>query len=375
VRDHFARRAGAADQGQWHDLIREGLISLARRPGVRHPEDRATLDLVEEAIYHAGQAGQVSEAWALYEHVLGGLRHLGWKLGEPARGLRVLRGFEPCPDRWALGWYLRALGELEEAHRHNDLAYFRADVRLLQGRLPEAAAQGDDARAAVAAFLMGRSRELPPSLLGCAVPRAQVLLYLGRLEQAAGAQELGEVYRDLGWDGERARCRLILAEVSRRRGDAEGCRRALEKAAAWVLHAGSVEHLGLLHLVRARAARGGDGEAAQRAVSEGLHLARQCGLGLDHVELLCVQAEIMLDRGDAPAAERTAGEALWRAAAADCRFAWGEAEARHLLGQALAAQQRRAEARPVLEAALGLRQRLGDPRAAETERLLEGLCA
>jgi hypothetical protein len=373
VRDHFARLASAAEQGRWHDLIRGELISLAQRPGVRHPEDRATLDLVEEAIYHAAQAGQAAEAWALYEDVLGGLRHLGWKLGEPARGLRILCGFEPCPDRWALGWYLRSLGELEEAYRHNDLAYFRADVRLLQGRLPEAAAQGDDARAAVAAFLMGQTKALPPSLLGCAVPRAQVLLYPGRLEQAARVEELGEVYRDLGWNGDRARCRLVLAEVARRRGDAEGCRRYLDKAAAWVLHSGSVEHLGLMHLVRARAARGGDGEEAQRAVSEGLHLARQCGLGLYQVELLCVQAEIMLDRGDAPAAERTAGEALWRAAAVDCRFAWGEAEARHLLGLALVMQQRGAEARPVLEAALELRQRLGDPRAEETERLLAAL--
>ncbi|HZY87767.1 MAG TPA: hypothetical protein VFE78_23220, partial [Gemmataceae bacterium] len=363
VRDHFARLASAADQGKWHDLIREELISLAQRPGVRHPEDRATLDLVEEAIYHATQAGQAAEAWALYENVLGGLRHLGWKLGEPARGLRVLRGFDPCPDRWAMGWYLRSLGELEEAYRHNDLAYFRADVRLLQGRLPEAAAQGDDARAAVAAFLMGRTRALPPSLLACAVPRAQVLLYLGRLGQAARARELEEVYGDLGWNGDRARYRLLLAEVARRLGDAKGCRRYLQEAAAWVLHSGSVEHLGLMHLIRARSARGGDGEEAQRAVSEGLHLARQCGLGLYQVELLCVQAEVMLDRGDAPAAERTAGEALWRASAADCRFAWGEAEARQLLGQALVLQQRRAEARPVLEAALALRRRLGDPRA------------
>jgi hypothetical protein len=375
VRDHFARLGSVAETGRWHDLIREGLISLAQRPGVRHPEDRATLDLVEEAIYHARLAGQHAEAWSLYENVLGGLRHLGWKLGEPARGLRILRGFEPCPDRWALGWYLRALGELEEAYRHNDLAYFRADVRLLQGRLPEAAAQGDAARAAVAAFLMGQTQALPPSLLGCAVPRAQVLLYLGRLEQAARAQELGEVYRDLGWNGDRARCRLILAEVARRRGHADACRRHLHEAAAWVLHSGSVEHLALMHLIRARSARGGDGEEAQRAVSEGLHLARQCGLGVYHVELLCVQAEIMLDRGDAPAAERTSGEALWRASAADCRFAWGEAEARHLLGQALAAQQRRAEAKPVLEAALALRRRLGDPRAEETGHLLAGLRA
>jgi hypothetical protein len=77
VRDHFARLASADKQGRWHELIRAELISLARRPGVRHPEERATLDLVEEAIYHAGQAGQHAEAWSLYANVLGGLRHLG----------------------------------------------------------------------------------------------------------------------------------------------------------------------------------------------------------------------------------------------------------------------------------------------------------
>ena len=32
-----------------------------------------------------------------------GVRHLGWKLGETARGLRVLRAFPRCPDPWALG--------------------------------------------------------------------------------------------------------------------------------------------------------------------------------------------------------------------------------------------------------------------------------
>ncbi len=39
--------------------------------------------------------------------VLGGMRHLAWKLGETARGLRILRGFEVCPDRDALAWFLR----------------------------------------------------------------------------------------------------------------------------------------------------------------------------------------------------------------------------------------------------------------------------
>src|SRR5439155_11625662 len=98
VRDHFHRVALSRDGGGRHDLLRHQMISLVRRPGQRLPEDAAGLDLVEEAIYHALQAGRRGEAWELYERGLGGLRHLGWRLGGMARGLRVLRGVAPCPD-------------------------------------------------------------------------------------------------------------------------------------------------------------------------------------------------------------------------------------------------------------------------------------
>jgi hypothetical protein len=234
------------------------------------------------------------------------------------------------------------------------------------------AAEGDDARTAVAAFLMGQAQDLPPDLLGCAIPRGQVLLYLGRLDAVRQAAEVERLYQHIGWENDRAHCQLLLAEVGRRQADRSACVQQLRAAAAWVLHAGSVEHLGLLHLLRARQARdAGDWEAAQQAVSEGLHLTRQCGLGLYHIELLCEQAEICLARADAPAAADAAGAALERATAADCQFRWGAAAAGHLLGQALAAQQRRREAKAVLEEASALRVRLGDPKLAETERLLK----
>src|SRR5205085_3174038 len=129
-----------------------------------------------------------------------------------------------------------------------------------------------------------------------------------------------------GREGDRAHCRLLLAEVARRQADGAACREHLEAASAWVLHSGSVEHLGLLHLIMARAARSaGDGEAAQSAVHDGLRLARQCGLGLYHIELLCEQAEVCLARADAGAAGQAAAAALERAAAAGCQFRWGEA--------------------------------------------------
>ncbi len=337
VRDHFARLGNASERGHHHELLRQQLMSLVHQPGLAHPSDRVTLDLVEEAIYHALEAGQHAEAFRLYEETLGGLRQLGWKLGEMARGLRILRGFNPCPDRWALGWFLRALGEFEEAYVHNDLPYFRADIRLLQGRLPEVEREGDDTRTAAARFLMGRTKEPPPSVIGCAVPRAQILLYLGRLTQSRQIAQLDPLYQLMGHEGERARIQLIGAEAARRQADMASCQENLQSACVWILNSGSAEHLCLYHLVRARAARDLDErEVAQRAVNEGLRLARMHGLGLYHIELLCLQGEISLERGDAPAAQRLAREALWRATANDCQFAWGEAEARHLLDKALA---------------------------------------
>ncbi len=171
VRDHFARLGSASERGRWHELLRQQLTNLVNQPGQPHPCDRITLDLVEEAIHHALAAGQPAEAVGLYDHVLGGLRHLGWKLGEMARGLRSPARFRAVPGSLGTGLVPAALGEFEEAHAQNDLAYFRADIRLLQGRLPQVAGEGEDTRTAVAAFLMGHTTEAPPSVLGCAVPR------------------------------------------------------------------------------------------------------------------------------------------------------------------------------------------------------------
>jgi hypothetical protein len=371
VRDHFGRLADASEQGTWHNLIREQLVSLIQKPGRQLPEDPRTLDLAEEAVYHALQAGRTDEAEWLFRAVLGGLRHLGWKLGEMARGLRVLREFDPCPDPWALAWFLRALGELEQAYAHNHQPCFRADLRLLQGRLPEAAAQGDATRAAIADFLRGRTIDLPPPALACAVPRARLFLWLGRLDAARRAAELEPLYHDLGWEGDRARCQLLLAEVARRQADLAGCQKHLQAATRWILHSGSVEHLSFWHLVRARAARSaGEMESARRTAAEGLHLAEQCGLGLDHVELLCEAAEIGLASGNIAAAEQAAQEAWRRATAPQYQFMWGAAEAGHLVGRALLAQGRSREAGPYLRETLNLRQSIGHPRQDETAKLM-----
>ncbi len=374
VRDYFGQLATASDQDFWHHLIGEQLISLVRRPGLRLPTDQASLDLVEEAITHAVRAGQSEKAQKLYTQVLGGHRHLAWKLGEMARGLRIIRGFNPCPDRWALGWYLRALGELEEAFERHTFPFFRADIRLLQGRLPEVEKEGDPARTAIAQFLMGQTTRLPPDTLGCAVPRVQILLYLGRHTDAWLCTNSEQVYETIGWEDDRARCQLFRAEAALHLSDELTARQSIESATRWILHSGSVEHLGLYHLVRARISRiAGELQVAELAVDEGVSLARQCGLGLLQVELLSAQAEVFLDRFQSIAAEQSAREALRIASSDESQFRWGAAEAGHLLGRSLVGQDRLVEARSVLEGARLLRLMIGDPRAAQTERLMKRL--
>jgi hypothetical protein len=375
VRDYFAQLASASERGFWHHLIGEQLISLVQRPGRRLPTDQASLDLAEEAIGHALAAGYPDKAWNLYAQVLGGHRHLAWKLGEMARGLRILRGFDPCPDRWALGWYLRALGELEAAYEQNPFPYFRADLRLLQGRLPEVEREGDPARTAIAGFLMGRrGAELLPDPLGCVIPRAQIFLYQGRHGDAWLGAGPDRVYEMIGWEDDRSRCQLVRAEVACGMGDLANTREALEEAGRWVLHSGSVEHLCLYHLVRARIAmKACDLQVVEHAVDEGLHLARPCGLGLYHVELLCVQAELLLATAQPAEAQQSAGAALHLASSPGSQFAWGATEAGHLLGRSLIAQGRAADARPILEEACAHRVRLGDARTEQTRVLIQSI--
>src|SRR5262249_54101852 len=212
-------------------------------------------------------------------------------------------------------------------------------------------------------------------VLGCAVPRDQALLLLGRLDRLRRPAVMERFYHDIGWEGDRARCLLLLAEVARRQHDREQSGRHLEAAAAWALHSGSVEHLGLLHLTRSRVARtlAADVAAAQRALDEGLHLARQCGLGLYQIELLCEQAEVCLARAELDRAEGAAHEGLRLADAATCQCLWGAARAGHLLGRALGGRGHKREARAALRQALDRRRRLDDPEAGRTEGLLASL--
>src|SRR5205807_5811813 len=128
-----------------------------------------------------------------------------------------------------------------------------------------------------------------------AVPRGQLWLYLGNVARATHSRAVLDLYREMGWNGDGARYWLLLAEAARRQADMAAAERNVAEASKWIFHAGSVEHLCLLHLVRARIGRDqGQMAQAMKDVDEGLHLSGQCGLGLYHVELLCEQGSCLI---------------------------------------------------------------------------------
>ena len=103
IRDGFLSTLGTQATRLGHAAVRLGLeASLSRRPGSDDaPSDSAVLDLLEEIVHHAAQAGDIQAAWEIYQERLGGFDNLGWALGDYERGERVCRelGGNQAPER------------------------------------------------------------------------------------------------------------------------------------------------------------------------------------------------------------------------------------------------------------------------------------
>jgi tetratricopeptide (TPR) repeat protein len=95
-----------------------------------------------------------------------------------------------------------------------------------------------------------------------------------------------------------------------------------------------------------------------------------CGYGLLRIELLVALARIRLAWPDPPKAIQAAREALDLAAHPDCGYAWGEADAAQVWGEAFFANSELALAQRAFTRALEVRRRIEHPGVSETERWL-----
>jgi len=372
-------------------------------------------------------------------------------------------------NQWAL--YLRDLGRLSAAahcnERHNEYQMRRAkwgyastgsrnlaDVLLLAGRLKDALKAAEDAlrlanraddawkrcnsyafRAYTRSLLGETSSALDDfrdalhwqhehqkesdrplySNRGC-----WHTLLLARLGQNDEATRLTEANKrlciELFGDENQDNINFVLADLACERHDLDAASQLLDAAHEWAIARDAKEPLCWAALVRARLEQ--RHEDARRALEDGLRIARDCGFGIYHVDLLLERARRALDEGDADAALADADAALadvdtalfagvrppeesglpelLAATDPECGYAWGEAEGRHLRGEALLVRAARTlgrgdfaparfaelpedvralvdEARRELEACRRLREKIQDPKVAATADVLAQL--
>jgi hypothetical protein len=337
VRDHFHSKY--SDARKAHGAISQRLASLTQRPGQAFPQDRETLNLLEDHVFHLIAAERPEEARRIYMDRLGGFYHLAYVLGEYARGKRVLEQF---PDPWSVdaeGWlrYLRGVGELPSDAdwlKHKDqISHLSAhgfdDVQLLRGRLR-------GLRSSAASFFMGLSDTFHTSYEFA--PRFSAFLAVAEVP-GESKLECNEAVRD-----------LLQADRERRAaGDYPKASSLIEKASAWILGSGSPEHLCSLSLVRSRLELEMERFALCRStVTEGLFIARHCGFRLFEIDLLNQLSTLNWRTGSYTEAESNARHAQELAEEPFCNYLRGYAQAALNLARSHSLRMNNARAMVVL---------------------------
>ena len=466
VRDGFLSGISREAAQVSHEAVRNVLeVSLGDAPG-NNVSDPATLDLLEEIIFHAISSGHPDEAWDIYQNEIGAYRNLGWRLGDFERGQRICRSFQcqtfpsidmqpVLPDvtqrkaaihQWGL--YLSHLGQLTAADICFHVAGERMESALVLfrlGRLAEAKekclANRRDVRARLEATPVSQSHESYIAELGVVafsniahveaqlgnirhalecfskaenyesarawrslssiygLWEADLFSRIGRLENAwkltnENKRHTEEAFGECDFEG----TNILLADLDRLRRMVSEARTRLEENYGWAVDHDAKEELCWSALVRARLelsvlhdqsstasavsgfpesaltsrvsptdpAHPGDhrsdtvaGEEtraeqlAAASIAEGLKIARDCGYGLFHIDLLLERARLHLYRGSPqsalddievaldtgiPANEETGQVELLAANHQQCGYAWALPAGLQLRAEALLLQ-------------------------------------
>jgi len=390
--------------------------------GGRPPEDAPLLHKLPER----WQAAFLND-WALYLRDLGRLeaaarcyekgrdlltRREDWKSTSSFNinltDVLLMAGFLTA----ALDAAIEALRLAESAYDAEERAKSYASNALVRSLRGESARALDDFHHALRWQHMTDSEIDRPLWSVRGVWYAALLFRLGQNEEATSLTETNKEILRSGWGEQHQdipKCNLVLADLARERHDLDAARQLLDAAHEWAIARDAKEPLCWAALVRARLEP--SHEEAHRAIEDGLRIARDCGFGIFHVDLLLERARRALDEGDADAAladvdatlfagvrppEESGLPKLLAATDPECGYAWGEAEGRHLRGEALLVRAARTlgrsdfaparfgelpedvralvdEARRELEACRRLREKIQDPKVAATADVLAQL--
>ena len=434
LRDRFRALLSCPPEKVFEVVAAELGTGLEKRPETK-PSDPSVLNRYERLIEATRLAGREQEAWNLYRYGMGACPNLGWVLGEYQRGYRILAAFSPtgrpenlaptlpARDRFLLAnelaifarllgrladaWTTRqaadawtrslgdvrdmsasshnsselafGIGRLTESHRIADRAVTEAEAantedqyKVLCGRGLAAHAKGDVASAGLdfanAANLAGQPLN---SLWG--TWHAGHFLNLGNLAAARG---LCDITLDRASKGNSnaglARFHSLLARIDLAEGSDPTLH--LDEVRAWTSQTGDMELIIEAHLLCARHLLAkGDPQTALGEAGAGLAHAVSCGYGLLRIELLIALARIRLAWPDPPKAIQGAREALDLATHPDCGYAWGEADAAQVWGEAYVANHEPTLAKRAFTQAIEVRKRIQHPGVAETEKWLARL--
>ncbi|XYI03411.1 helix-turn-helix domain-containing protein [Sorangium sp. So ce1128] len=317
------------------------LDEAPRRP----PRERAALDAYEAVILELLGAGREAEAYGIYELGLGGFAHLGLRLGDMARGARILRAFAGGDDprgmpaalparvraslAYEAGLYAGALGDLAFAcacyEAHNEAAEALADpAPLATGLRTLAYTERLRGNLTAARRLLERSSEIAERAAdGAHAVRAQALLgaVLHDLGEVDAAGERFARLRAMG-DAPMARRGLWESEHDLALGRREKAREATERNIAACRRRGWEGHVAHGHTLLGLALLDGEGSEESddldcRAVAAAeAHLAEArswaSATGEVEVALRCheLAARIALAAGRFDEGERQAGEGM-----------------------------------------------------------------
>jgi len=333
IREHFS--ALLTDAPGLHAAERARLAAqlateLAEQPQQR-PRDERLLDLFEALFEHSVAAGDIADAHAVLSGSLGGFSHLGLRLGQMERGLRMTRALQAHAQvlapaaRWRLtyerGLYSAALGDLDDALRayrillaaneidattHRTLAYtlrLRGDWEAAHGHvarsivLSRAEGPGSVARGlALQGAIFTAQGKLDEAhrafdqvhALGDA-PTARRSIWEAEYLLARGEPQRAETLtRDnlleceqRGWAGHVAHCHVILGRVAVTNGDLPGAEAALAAAQRWCEQSREVELTLWADLLEVELARSASNIARASAARQRCHdIASAGGYGL-----------------------------------------------------------------------------------------------
>jgi hypothetical protein len=415
------------------DVVAQSLGAGLEKSPETKPSDPSVLDRYERLIEATRLAGREQEAFDLYWDGMGGYGHFGWVLGEYQRGYRILAAFSATgrPEdlaptiaprqrgllandfalyafqlgRLAEAWAIRQVGDawtksLGEPRQTSQVLQNLSWAAFVRGYLPESrmladaalteaeAAKDPDKRIFSLAFRATDAHalgDIPAARVDFAAAsgleggtlyslrgsrHARHCLDLGDLAAARALCNHGlEMARANDWNDELTLFHALHARIDL--AESNNPTPHLDEVRAWTSRTGDMEYIIEAHLLTARhLLASGDPQSALGEAEAGLLHAVSCGYGLLRIELLVAMARIRLAWPDPPKAIQAAREALDLAADPDCQYAWGEADAAQVWGEAYFANHEPTLAKRAFTRTLEVRKRIEHPGVGETERWL-----